>query len=150
MANANQTALYSLNRVGDHGNIAGLGTLGNGLILQSGSTMMLDSAVIEIARFKSLDEGGKEVALGEIQDVPNTVLFSQETIFRISYTDTDGKEIYGDINGYAYMAAENTAVGYAYARTKTDSVNRDDGGFADPSDSSKELGYKNIGSDYRY
>lgn len=150
VANANQTALYSLNRVGDHGNIAGLGTLGNGLILQSGSTMMLDSAVIEIARFKSLDEGGKEVALGEIQDIPNTVLFSQGTIFRISYTDTDGKEIYGDINGYAYMAAENTAVGYAYARTKTDSVNQDDGGFADPSDSSKELGYKNIGSDYRY
>lgn len=150
VANANQTELYSLNRIGDHGSIDGLGTLGHGLILQSGSTMILDSAVIEIACFKSLDENGRQVALEKVQDVPNTVMFSEGTVFRVSYTNTDGNEIHGAINGYAYMAAENTAVGYAYARTKTESINPDDGGFTDPSDSSKELEYKNIGSDYRY
>ncbi|MCE2603916.1 hypothetical protein LH384_33050, partial [Pseudomonas aeruginosa] len=50
-ANKDQTALYSLNRVGDHGEDKVTDGLGTGLVLQSGSTLVLESPVIELAKF---------------------------------------------------------------------------------------------------
>ena len=84
MANSNQTALYSLNRIGDHGNRADLGTLGNGLILMGGSTLVMDSAAIELANYKSVDDTGNEVPLNKLSKTPNTVWLTTGTVFRVS------------------------------------------------------------------
>ena len=78
MANSNQTALYSLNRIGDHGPLETLGSLGNGLVLQ-GSTVILDSAAIETANLKSVDHEEREVTLAGLSTVPNTVLLVPES-----------------------------------------------------------------------
>ena len=63
VANPNQTTLYSLNRIGDHGARDGVAEGENSLVLQAGSTLILDSAVIETANFKSIDKDEKNVEL---------------------------------------------------------------------------------------
>lgn len=150
VANSNQTALYSLNRIGDHGPLETLGSLGNGLVLQGGSTVILDSAAIETANLKSVDHEGKEVTLAGLSTVPNTVLFGSGIVFRVSYTNPDTKKAdYGAVSGYAYMIAEDRADAYAYARVKTDTINPSDGGFCAPG-GNEELAYHNVNEEYRY
>ena len=122
VANANQTALYSLNNIGNYTESQTIDG-GNGLVLQSGSTLALDAAAIELAQFKSIDQGGKEVALGALSASPNTLLFDTGTVFRVSYTPltrtesgvTAEAEIYGPVGGYTYLFAGKQADAYAYA-----------------------------------
>lgn len=147
-ANANQTALYSLNRIGDRGNKENLGKLGNSLVLKNGSTLVLDSASIEMANFKSVDDYDKEVILDNLSSVPNTIILTTGTVFRVSRTTGD-KEEYGAVSGYTYMMAGDTAEAYAYARVKTEAKNKDDGGFVGPSGKT-ELDYTNVKDNYRY
>ncbi|WP_147747179.1 hypothetical protein [Eisenbergiella tayi] len=148
VANPNQTTLYSLNRIGDHGARDGVAEGENSLVLQAGSTLILDSAVIETANFKSIDKDEKNVELDKIKQIPNTILFDTGTVFRVSYTDDKSNEVFGAVSGYAYMLAGDKADAYAYARIKTDDTNNSDGGFADQAGA--KLNYENVGSDYRY
>lgn len=148
-ANANQTALYSLNRIGDHGQ-SSLKPLENALVLRGGSTLVLESAIIETANFSSETAAGKIVELSELQSCPNTIRFKRGTVFRLSYTEANKAEHYGAVQGYAYMVADSTADAYAYARRKDSNLNATDGGFAAP-DTDKELNYTNVeDTDYRY
>lgn len=148
VANTNQTALYSLNRIGDHGDTAGdLGSLGNGLVLQDGSTLALESPATELAAFRSVDNNGKETTL----DAPsNTLLLDTGTLLRVSYTTKDGTQQYGPVKGYTKLLAGNSAEGYVYARTLP-AFPEQDGGFVDKD--SKEIGYTDVESAnprYRY
>lgn len=77
IANTNQTALYALNRIGNHGEASG--ELGNGLVLQGGSTLVLESAGVELAAFRSLDDGGNEADT----KTKNTLLLDTGTLLRI-------------------------------------------------------------------
>lgn len=157
IANTNQTALYSLNRIGDHGMIAE--EYDHGLVLQGGSTLVLESAMIETANFKSVDDGGNTVTLGDVSKAHNTVKLETGTVFQVSYEalkDGITQTQYGAVIGYAYMQAADNASVYAYARPKiTDSnpmTNKDDGGFVDVNekDPKKEIPYHNVGTNYRY
>ena len=149
VANPNQTTLYSLNRIGDHGAGEGVSEGENSLVLQAGSTLLLDSAVIETANFQSIDEGGIPVTLNSLKGTPNTILFDTGTVFRVSCTKAGAdEEVYGAVSGYAYMFAGETADAYAYARIKTESQNNADGGFADKE--RKALAYENVTKEYRY
>lgn len=153
VANYNQTALYSLNRIGDQGSKDGLGELGNSLTLADGSTLILDSASIELANFKSVGSSGdtwKKVGITDLSAVPNTIFLTTGTVFRVSSTPKGGAETYGAVTGYAYMMAEDTASAYAYARFKTAADNNEDGGFAVPNQE-REIDYTNVLSQkYRY
>ena len=161
VANENQTALYSLNRVGDgqydSDKLQKLGGLGNSVSLIGGSTLMLDSALIEVANFKSVNDDGQPVPLTTqgLADNPNLVVLTTGTIFRISHT-VGGVENYGAITGYSYMAAGDTAEAYAYARIKNADVNSTDGGFAvlgeidSATGEQKELEYRTVEQSYRY
>ena len=156
VANANQTALYSLNRIGDQGEKDGLGELGNGLILMDGSTLILDSASIELANFKSVESvnadksAWKNVELNRLPSVPNIIMLTTGTVLRISCTSKAGVEKYGGVSGYSYMLAEDAASAYAYARIKTGTDNSGDGGFAIPGEAN-ELEYMNVeAGGYRY
>lgn len=144
-ANANQTAKYALNRIGDKGDIDGNG---NGVVLQGGSTLILDSAVIETANFKSADADGNPVPKEGLQTTPNTVRFNAGVVFQVACTDDAGKTVYGAVSGYAYMLAGDTAEAYAYARVNT-GANSGDGGFQAPGES-EELAYHTAGEEYRY
>lgn len=149
VANANQTAKYSLNRIGNHGSSGTLGQLGNGLVLQGGSTLLLDSDVLETANFRNIDAHGLVTDTDGLAASPNTVMFSSGTVFRLSYTDLDsGKEMYGGVYGYAYMAVDDTSVAYAYARSKS-GEGENDGGFVSLRDS-QELAYTDVRGTYRY
>lgn len=151
-ANSNQTALYSLNRIGDlektEEDQKKLGVLGNSLVLANGSTLVLDSASIELANYKSVqitEAGIKEVKYEELSSISNTIMLTTGTVFLVSHKSTadSGTETYGAVNGYSYLLAEETAKAYAYARIKNNDANPDDGGFALP-DQSGELGYTNV------
>ncbi len=151
-ANSNQTALYSLNRIGDlekpEEDQKKLGVLGNSLVLADGSTLVLDSASIELANYKSVqitEAGIKEVKYEELSSISNTIMLTTGTVFLVSHKSTadSGTETYGAVNGYSYLLAEETAKAYAYARIKNDDANPDDGGFAVP-DQAGELGYTNV------
>ncbi len=151
-ANSNQTALYSLNRIGDlekpEEDQKKLGVLGNSLVLANGSTLVLDSASIELANYKSVqitEAGIKEVKYEELSSISNTIMLTTGTVFLVSHKSTadSGTETYGAVNGYSYLLAEETAKAYAYARIKNDDANPDDGGFAVP-DQAGELGYTNV------
>lgn len=81
-----------------------------------GSTLVLHSAAIEMAEYKSLDGTGHEVTLDNLQSVPNTILFAADTVFRISSTTLPGeggREVYGAVSGYSYMGAADRAAAYA-------------------------------------
>lgn len=150
-ANVNQTALYSLNRIGDHGENDALGPLGNGLVLQGGSTLILESATIELAKVRSTDSAGVDVIPDSLAAAPNTLLLDTGTVFRVSYTNANGQEIYGSVAGCVYMLAGESANAYAFARAKTASVNAGDGDFYDSLGA--VLAYTNVPSaspDYRY
>ena len=150
VANSNQTALYSLNRIGDKGNFENLGKLGNSLVLEDGSTLVLDSASNGVANLKSMDQTEDHaVTKDTLADIPNTVVLATGTVFRISSTAQDGSEEYGAVTGYFYMIAGDTAEAYAFARVKTSDLNPSDGGFVVPGED-MELGYTNIGTLYRY
>ena len=151
-ANSNQTALYSLNWIGDlekpEEDQKKLGVLGNSLVLADGSTLVLDSASIELANYKSVqitEAGIKEVKYEELSSISNTIMLTTGTVFLVSHKSTadSGTETYGAVNGYSYLLAEETAKAYAYARIKNDDANPDDGGFAVP-DQAGELGYTNV------
>lgn len=130
IANTNQTALYSLNHIGDPEK--SLPDPGNGLVLQDGSTVILDSEAIELARFSSVDKNGKKVGKEGVQETPNVVSFGAGTVLRIAYTNPHNSALtYGEISGYSYMLAGETADAYAYARIKTESENNLDGDFVD-------------------
>lgn len=152
VANSNQTAKYSLNRIGDHeGN--SLGEADRGLVLQGGSTLVLDSAGIETSSLKNVDDSGDEVTLENVEKTPNTIRFNTGTVLRFAYTQSDGTEHYGAVSGYAYMSAADTADAYIYARQKEEAgVNKDDGGFKSPlSKDGKEIKYTNVpDTKYRY
>lgn len=149
VANVNQTAKYSLNRIGNHGNSSVLGALGNSLVLQEGSTLILDSDVLEVANLRSIDASGTVVDTDGLTASPNTISFSSGTVFRLSYTDLDtDKETYGGVYGHAYMAVADTSVAYAYARSKT-GEGENDGGFVSLKDN-KELAYTDVNGMYRY
>lgn len=157
IANTNQTALYSLNRIGDHGMIAE--EYDHGLVLQGGSTLVLESAMIETANFKSVDNGGNTVTLGDVSKAHNTIKFETGTVFQVSYEalkDGITQTQYGAVIGYAYMQAADNASVYAYARPKiTDSnpmMNENDGGFVgvNETEAMKEISYQNVEANYRY
>ncbi|WP_125142212.1 beta strand repeat-containing protein [Clostridium transplantifaecale] len=151
VANANQTALYSLNRIGDHGNSVSLGNLENGLVLQNGSTLVLESAAIELARFASVNSDGNGVSLDTISQTPNTLLLDTGTIFRISYTDAvSGNTVYGPVSGYTYLLAGESTEGYVYGRISP-SDSTPDGGFSDGE--GQEIGFTSVTAatpPYRY
>lgn len=150
VANSNQTTPYSLNRIGDKGNFDKLGELGNSLVLEGGSTLVLDSASNSVANLKSVDETeSKVVTQADLAHCPNTVVLSTGTVFRISNTSQGDSEEYGAVTGYFYMIAGDTADAYAFARAKTETLNPSDGGFVVPGEKT-ELGYTNIGTSYRY
>lgn len=148
VANENQTAKYSLNRIGNHGNTASLGALENSLVLQGGSTLVFDSDVLEVANLRSIQSDGTLITdLAGLNAAPNTIIFSSGKVFRLSYTNLDpdtGDEIYGGVHGYTYMAVDDTSVAYAYAR-----YSAGDGGFYELKNDS-ELEYTMIGADRRY
>lgn len=147
IANVDETALYSLNRIGDHQD-ADVGELGSGLVLQDNSTIILDSEAIGLGRFSSVDKQGDAVTIDDIKETPNTIRFDAGTVFRVAYTDkTDNKLVYGEVNGYAYMQAEDRAEAYAYARINV-GAGKNDGGFAGPDD--EALKYYEVGTSYRY
>lgn len=149
VANSNQTAKYSLNRIGDHENMT---EADRGLVLQGGSTLILDSAGIETSSLKNIDNTGAEVTLENVEKTPNTIRFNTGTVLRFAYTKSD-VEHYGAVSGYAYMSAADTADAYIYARQKEEAgVNKDDGGFKSPlSKDGKEIKYTNVrGTEYRY
>lgn len=154
VANANQTALYSLNNIGNYTESQTIDG-GNGLVLQSGSTLALDAAAIELAQFKSIDQGGNEVALDVLSAWPNTLLFDTGTVFRVSYTPltrtesgvTAEAEIYGPVGGYTYLFAGKQADAYAYAAQQTETAAS---GFADKDN--KPLAHTDVNASpaYRY
>lgn len=149
VANTNQTARYSLNRIGNHGNTAALGGLGNSLVLQGGSTLVLDSDVLEVANFRSTDASGVVTGTDGLAACPNTIIFSSGTVFRLSYTDVETKkETYGGVYGYAYMSVDDTSAAYAYARSRS-GEGENDGGFVSPDDG-RELEYTDVSGTYRY
>lgn len=155
IANSNATALYSLNRIGDHEN-PDVGELGKGLVLQGGSTVILDSEANGLGRFSSIDDSGKAVTLENVgttdAKTANRVCFDAGTVFRVAIENDDKTLAYGEVSGYSYMEAGDTAEVFAYARIKTETENSKDGGFKDPNEveESKEIHYKNVESDYRY
>lgn len=153
IANNNTTALYSLNRIGDHSN-PDVGTLGKGLVLKGGSTVILDSEAIGLGRFSSRDKEDGIVGLDKVRNTDgmtsNKVCFDSGTVFRVAVENTDKSLEYGEVSGYAYMEAGETAEVFAYARTKTEEKNKNDGGFVDPRKTDEEIPYYNVGSTYRY
>ncbi|MDE8733820.1 hypothetical protein P0G10_11915 [Eubacteriales bacterium DFI.9.88] len=142
-ANKDQTALYSLNRVGDHGEDKVTDALGTGLVLQSGSTLVLESPVIELAKFQSLDGSAQDVKEEGITSCSNTLLLNTGTIFRVAYSDSN----YGPVKGYAYLAAGEKADAYAYAR-QNPNTGDSDGGFIDLE--GKTISFTNVDTTYRY
>lgn len=114
VANVNQTAPYSLNQIGNLGLKDELikNIYGNSLVLQDGSTLVLDSAAIEIADLKSMS--GENIVTNTT--VKNTILLNSGTVFRIAYTPKDASStVYGQLHGNTYLLAGNTAEAYAYA-----------------------------------
>lgn len=152
VANDNQTALYSLNRIGDRDttNDASLAPYGKSLVLADRSTMILDSAAIEVANFKSIkgisDSQEDAVALTDLSQTPNTIVLTTGTVFRVAHTVDSGNQYeYGQVMGYTYMIAGDTAEAYAYAR-----IDNTDGGFADVS-RGEALPYTDVTEqNYRY
>ncbi|RGY96826.1 hypothetical protein [Clostridium sp. AM58-1XD] len=148
LANANQTALYSLNRIGDEGTKQELGKVGNGLALENGSTLVLDSAVNEVANYKSVDKNEDEVAPEDLSKYPNTIILATGTVLQISLKE-NSKVTYGAVSGYSYIMADDKATAYAYARIK-EGEGAGDGGFFLQGES-KELDYTNVtGQGFRY
>ncbi|MEI3230114.1 MAG: hypothetical protein V8S24_01960 [Gordonibacter pamelaeae] len=126
VANANQTAKYSLNRIGDHEKAAGLGDLGNGLVLQGASTLISNSPAMELAAFRSVDADGKEA----VESSPkSTLLLDTGTLLRVAYTNEKGSTVYGPVKGYTRLLAGNAADGYVYA-----AIGDTDGGFVGKDD----------------
>lgn len=154
VANANPTAPYSMNRIGDHGTSEQLGELGNGLILENGSTLILDSAAIEIANCKSMKEdlnssndNLSEVTVDDIKTTPNTIKLATGTVFRIGYTLKEQSTLkYGAVRGYSYLLVEESAQAYAYARLTNDTIG--DGGFVDSDGHTLE--YTDVTNSHRY
>lgn len=147
-ANTDQTTLYSLNRIGDHGVVDGLGALSNGLVLQGGSTLVLESPAMELAAFRSLDAVGDEVGLAAVAGCTNTLLLDTGTLLRVSCTDEGGSRLYGPVRGFARLLAGESAEGYVYARIAPDGA---DGGFVDKADA--EISFTEVSSaspSYRY
>ena len=121
-----------------------MGELGNSLVLEGGSTLVLDSASNSVANLKSVDDTeSKVVTQADLAHCPNTVVLSTGTVFRISNTSQGDSEEYGAVTGYFYMIAGDTADAYAFARAKTETLNPSDGGFVVPGEKT-ELGYTNI------
>lgn len=143
VANTDQTQHYSLNRIGDHGEVDGLGGLKNGLVLQGGSTVILESPAMELAALRSLDASGSETAVGSPS---NTLLLDIGTMLRVSYTSGSTVQ-YGPVKGYTRLLAGDSAEGYVSARISP-SGSDEDGGFVDKDD--KVISFTESGSDYRY
>ncbi|GAA6489617.1 MULTISPECIES: hypothetical protein [Gordonibacter] len=143
VANANQTAKYSLNRIGDHEKAAGLGDLGNGLVLQGASTLILDSPAMELAAFRSVDADGKEA----VESSPKSILLLDTgTLLRVAYTNEKGSTVYGPVKGYTRLLAGNAADGYVYA-----AIGDTDGGFVGKDNTT--ISFTNVGNatpSYRY
>lgn len=143
VANANQTAKYSLNRIGDHEKAAGLGDLGNGLVLQGASTLILNSPAMELAAFRSVDADGKEA----VESSPkSTLLLDTGTLLRVAYTNEKGSTVYGPVKGYTRLLAGNAADGYVYA-----AIGDTDGGFVGKDNTT--ISFTNVGNatlSYRY
>ncbi len=143
VANADKTARYSLNRIGDHEEVNDLGDLGNGLVLQGESTLVLDAPAMELAAFRSVDDKGNDT----VADKPaNTLLLDTGTLLRVSYTGGDGGAVYGPVKGYARLLAGNAADGYVYA-----SIDGSSGGFIGSDNS--EISFtdvKDVTPSYRY
>lgn len=135
IANANQTVLYSLNRIGDDDTVndnAILNNLGKGLVLDSGSTLVLDSASIEMSSYRSVNKNQTTIdTLDQLKNSPNTIILKTGTVFRVSYSkkvENADVETYGPVLGYSYIEADDSVKAYAYARQKkADTVS--DGGF---------------------
>lgn len=144
VANTNQTAPYSLNQIGNLGLKGELidNIYGNSLVLQDGSTLVLDSAAIEIAALKSMSD--ETVVTNGM--VKNTILLNSGTVFRIAYTpkDAPASTMYGNIYGKTYLLAGNTAEAYAYAANNTDQIQ---GEFIDLNGT--DLSYESL-TDFRY
>lgn len=149
VANANQTTLYSLNRIGDKGSKEGLGQLDNALVLEGGSTIVLDSASIDLANIKSVDDSEQPVTLEKIKTIPNEIVLTTGTMLRIAYTNTEGTEVYGGVHGYSRISITDAkAKAYAYARNLVE--NSEDGGFVSHSKPDSPLAYQSVGKTYRY
>lgn len=143
VANANQTAPYSLNQIGNLGLKGELidNIYGNSLVLQDGSTLVLDSAAIEIADLKSMS--GEHIVTDST--VKNTILLNSGTVFRVAYTTKDTTStVYGNLYGKTYLLAGNTAEAYAYAANNTDQIQ---GEFIDLNGTN--LSYESL-TDFRY
>lgn len=143
VANENQTAPYSLNQIGNLGLKDELinNIYGNSLVLQDGSTLVLDSAAIEIADLKSMS--GEKIVTDTT--VKNTILLNSGTVFRVAYTTKDtASTVYGNLYGKTYLLAGNTAEAYAYAANNTDQIQ---GEFIDLNGT--DLSYESL-TDFRY
>lgn len=143
VANVNQTAPYSLNQIGNLGLKDELinNIYGNSLVLQDGSTLILDSAAIEIADLKSMS--GENIVTDHT--VKNTILLNSGTVFRVAYTPKDrASTVYGNLYGKTYLLAGNTAEAYAYAANNTDQIQGEFIGF-----DGKDLSYESL-TDFRY
>ena len=143
VANIDTTALYSLNRIGDHDK-ADVPSFVNGLVLQDRSTLILESPAMELAALRSWDEKGVETTTGSPS---NTLLLDTGTKLSVSFTAKDGVETYGPVRGYTRLLAGASTAGFVYARispTDTDT----DGGFVDKD--GKAIGFTDVESAYRY
>lgn len=143
VANVNQTAPYSLNQIGNLGLKDELinNIYGNSLVLQDGSTLVLDSAAIEIADLKSMN--GEKIVTDTT--VKNTILLNSGTVFRIAYTPKgESSTVYGHLRGNTYLLAGNTAEAYVYAANNTDQIQ---GEFIDLNGT--DLSYESL-TDFRY
>ena len=146
VANTNQTALYSVNRIGGKEKTE-LGALEDALVLQGGSTLMLDSASIELAKYKSVDANENVVSLTDVNTTPNKIKLTTGTIFRVS-TSKGNDQVYGGVYGYTQVMASDNSRAYAYAR-KNEAPNTGDGGFVSPDNLNTALSFQNE-STYRY
>lgn len=155
VANTNQTTLYSLNAIGNYTGSEKVEG-GNGLVLQAGSTLILKSAAIELAQFRSLNNKpeAEEVTLDNLKKSPNTLMFDTGTVFRVSYTPltrtetgvTSASETYGPVRGYTYLLAGERADAYAYAAQQKEG---EAGGFADQN--GKAVAFVDVAdTNYRY
>ena len=168
VANENQQASYSLNRIGNHGNAkvdadgnSKLGDMGNSLVLQGGSTLVLDSDAIEIADYKSVDSSGTAItSLEKLHEVGNTIRFTSGTVLRIACRFKtgnvyDASETYGKVDGYSFLMADNKAAATVFARIKPGGMPEPahpDGGFyaMGAVEEDSEFPYINVEPDYRY
>lgn len=148
IANSDTTEKYSLNRIGDK--TFGDAGAEKGLILQGGSSLMIDASVLELAEYQSLTENGTQAGISDVktdETAQNSIVFSSGTMFRVACTDADGQDVYGAVKGYSCLDVADTAVAYVYARISPGSS--EEGGFIVP-ETKEAVAFTTVREQYRY